>query len=164
MAEKKSEKKIELKDGEVAMTTKEVVELYNLINPAKLTKMSDSKAKFAIIKDNRALKKIADDYETFQKDALEKLKGADFDKWQEKAQKWQGKTAKTPDEQKEVASINDYFAKYQGEANKCLQDESDKVHAIKLEKVSEEEFLKFCDSNEDWNAGQMLTLYDKLVG
>lgn len=157
------EKKLKLKEGEKALKTSEIVQLYQLINPSKLTKMTDSKAKFAIIHDNMAFKAVADKFDAFQKDAMEKLKTDDFDDWQSKAQKWQGKTAKTAEEQKEVGAINKYFEKYQGEITKCLQEESDKVHAVKIETINEEQFEKLCDSN-DWTVEQTMKLYEKIVG
>lgn len=157
-----AENELQLKEGEVAMTTGEIVELYNLLHPSKLTKMTDAKAKFAVVRDTRALKAVADDFDDFQKEALEKLKGADFEEWQERARKWQGRTAKTPDEQREVGGINAYFAKYQSEVSKCLGGESERRHAVRIEKVAEEQFGKFCDSN-DFTVEQVMTMYDRLV-
>lgn len=146
----------------MTFTTKEIVELYGLVNPAKLTKMTDSKAKFAIIRDNRQLKEVADGFEAFRKDALEKLKPEDFDEWSKKAQKWQGKTATTADEQQEVGAINTYFARYNSEVGKCLEDEYSKEHELELEKIDEAQFEQLCDSN-DWTVEQCMTLYDRLV-
>lgn len=142
--------------------TSEAVANYNLINPAKLTKMTDSKAKFAIIKDNRALKKVAEDYDGIRNDTLEKLKGVDFGAWQEKAQKWQGKTATTPEEQQEVGEINNYFYAYQSEVDKCLGGELAKERDIEIEKISDEQFQLFADSN-DWTVEQTGELYGLLV-
>ncbi len=144
------------------MKTSDIVELYGLINPSKLTKITDAKAKFAIIKDNQRLKEVADSFGAFRTDALEKLKGEDFDQWQRKAQEWQGRTAGTPDEQKEVGAINAYFQKYQDDVAKCLADESAKEHDIEIEPVGEEAFTQFCDSN-DWTVEQTTRLYEALV-
>lgn len=156
-------KEIKLKAGEVQMTTQEIVTLYNLINPAKLTKMTDSKAKFAIIKNNKALKTVAENFEAFQKDALEKLKDEKFDEMQQRAQKWQnGKQAETPEERTDITEINTYFSNYQNEVNKCLIEESEKKNAVKLEKITEDQFELFLDGN-DWSVEQTSILYDALV-
>lgn len=144
------------------MKTKDIVALYALINPSRLSKMTDSKAKFAIIRDNRVLKTISDAYTFFQEDAQKKLQPADFADWKQRAMKWQGKTAKIPDEMKEIGEINAYFARYGSEVQKCLAEESDKDHTVDLEKISEDQFRLFIDSN-DWTVDQVTTLYAYLV-
>lgn len=142
--------------------TSDAAAVYNLINPAKLTKMTDSKAKFAIIKACRALKAIAEDFDGIRADTLEKLKGVDFGAWQEKAQKWQGKTAEKPEDQQEVGAINNYFYAYQQEVDKCLAEEATKERDVEITKITDGQFELFADSN-DWTVEQTGQLYALLV-
>ena len=64
----------ENKKSKKEMTTNTVLSVYKLLNDSKLTKMED-KDKFIVIKAVRKLKPIAADFDDFQKDAQEKLKG-----------------------------------------------------------------------------------------
>ena len=70
------------------IATEKVLNVYNLINEAKISKMDDAD-KFKMIKIARALKPVATSFEDFKKDAGEKLKGENHDKMVEKAQQWQ---------------------------------------------------------------------------
>ena len=77
----------------------------------------------------------------------------------EKAQQWQKEGEKTTLTATERAEINQFFADYQIEVDKCLNDEVNKEHELELTKLTAEEFTSLCDGN-DWTAGQMLELMD----
>lgn len=143
------------------MKTKQVVEAYNVLGGAKLTKMED-KDKFTVIKAMRQMKPVATGYEDFVKDAQEKLKDEHFDDMRGKAQKWQeegDKTALTVDERIEV---NAYFAAYNKRVNDCLKEEREKEVELGYGRLDEEAFGKLVASN-DFDVNTILLLGDALA-
>lgn len=143
------------------MKTKQVVEAYNVLGGAKLTKMED-KDKFTVIKAMRQMKPVAIGYEDFVKDAQEKLKDERFDDMRGKAQKWQeegDKTALTVDERIEV---NAYFAAYNKRVNDCLKEEQEKEVELGYGRLDEEAFGKLVASN-DFDVNTILLLGDALA-
>ena len=137
------------------MKTIGVVQVYNLLNSAKLTKMDDSD-KFLVIKIMRVLKPIATNYSDAVKDAQDKLKGSDFEEMQKKAQDFD----KLSNEEK--IALNKYFEKYQNDVEKCLKEEAEKENKLKVEKIKEDAFGKFIASN-DFTIEQIMKLQDILV-
>lgn len=140
------------------MKTVLIIAAYNTLTGSKLTKMS-GEGKIKVVKIIKAMKPIATDYEDFRKDALERLKPEGFDAMAEKAQQWQKEGDKTTLTATERAEINQFFADYQTDVDKCLNDEVNKEHELELTKLTAEEFTSLCDGN-DWTAGQMLELMD----
>lgn len=142
------------------MKTKQVVEVYNVLGSAKLTKMDD-KDKFAVIKAMRQMKPVATGYEDFVKDAQEKLKDERFEEMRVKAQKWQeegGKTTLTMDERIE---LNAYFGVYNNRVDECVKEEQEKEAELGYERLSEEAFGKLISSN-DFDVSTILMLEDAL--
>jgi hypothetical protein len=93
------------------MKTIDIKNAYNLINTAKLTKLS-STDKFKVIKAIRVLKQIAIDFEEFQKDAMERLKGEEHDDIVAKATQWKSEGENTTLTTAERIRVNTYLLKY----------------------------------------------------
>lgn len=140
------------------MKTIMIIAAYNALTGSKLTKMSGD-GKIKVVKIIKAMKPIATDYDDFRKDALERLKPEGYDAMAEKAQQWQKDGENTTLTATERAEINQFFADYQTEVDKCLNDEVNKEHELSFTKLTADEFTALCDGN-DWTAGQMLELMD----
>ena len=140
------------------MKTITIIAAYNALTGSKLTKMG-GEGKIKVVKIIKAMKPVATEYEDFRKDALERLKPEGFDKMAEKAQQWQKEGEDTTLTATERAEINQFFADYQAEVDKCLKEEVEKEHELEFKKLTGEEFTSLCDGN-DWTAGQMLELMD----
>lgn len=143
------------------MKTKQVVEVYNTLNGAKLSKMDD-KDKFLVIKAMRQLKPIATAYEEFAKDAQEKLKDEDFEDIREKARKWQEEGENTSLSLEERRGINTYLNGYNNKVVECLREESEKDNGLAYEKISEDAFGKLVASN-DFDVKAIMSLQDALM-
>lgn len=143
------------------MKTKQVVEVYNTLNGAKLSKMED-KDKFLVIKAMRQLKPISTAYEEFVKDAQEKLKGDDFEDIQKKAQKWQEEGESTSLSLEERREINTYLNGYNNKVVECLKEEVEKDNELNYEKISEDAFGKLVSSN-DFDVKTIMNLQDALM-
>lgn len=143
------------------MKTKQVVEVYNTLNSAKLSKMDD-KDKFLVIKAMRQLKPVFTAYEEFVKDAQEKLKGDDFEDVQTKARKWQEEGENTSLTIEERRNINIYLNDYSNKVNECLKEEVEKDNELTYEKISEEAFGKLIASN-DFDVKTIMNLQDALM-
>lgn len=137
------------------MTTGKIVDLYEVLSGAKLTKMDDAD-KFLVIKALRVLKPIADSFEAYKRDASERLKPEDFDSIVEKAQKWNELT------EEERASINKSLIAYNNSVNKCIADELAAEVEVEYQKLSESAFEKLMASN-DWEASKALLVADETV-
>lgn len=151
----------ENKKSKNEITTDTVKSVYKLLNDSKLTKMED-KDKFIVIKAVRKFKPIAADFDDFQKDAQEKLKGENFEEMQKKAQQWQkdgDKTTLTEDERRE---INKFFNEYYKKLEECLKEETEKKHELEYEKLSEDAFGKFISSN-DFKVDDIIKIQEVMV-
>lgn len=138
------------------IATEKVLNVYNLINEAKISKMDDTD-KFKMIKIARALKPVATSFEDFKKDAGEKLKGENHDKMVEKAQQWQAEGEKTTLTEAERIEINKYFNDYNNKIVECLKEEAAKENELDFEPLGEEAFGKLVASN-DWTLGQITAI------
>lgn len=143
------------------MKTKQVVEVYNTLNGAKLSKMED-KDKFLVIKAMRQLKPISTAYEEFVKDAQEKLKGDNFEDIQKKAQKWQEEGENTSLSLEERREINTYLNGYNNKVVECLKEEVEKDNELNYEKISDDAFGKLVSSN-DFDVKTIMNLQDALM-
>lgn len=147
------------------MKVKDIVEAYNVINSAKLTKMQDAE-KFTLIKAMKALKPVKTQYEDFVKDAQEKLKDEAHEDWVKRAQEWREKHGEskpgdlTAEDVKEVTAINEYFNAYNKKVDECVKEEADKDVRPEYARLSEEAFGKLLASNEDWNVEKAVMLSD----
>ncbi|MDD3124114.1 MAG: hypothetical protein PHC62_11505 [Candidatus Izemoplasmatales bacterium] len=142
------------------MKTLDVINVYKVLNEAKLSKMDDSD-KFKVIKAVRALRAIANDFEELVKDVQEKLKDESFAEMQAKAQKWQDEGEKTSLSIDERKSINQYFSDYSNKVDKCLKEEGEKDNELTFEKLTDEALDKLSSSN-DWNVKTIIQVQDAL--
>ena len=143
------------------MKTKQVVEVYKLLNEAKISKMED-KDKFLVIKAMRQLKPIFTSYEEFVKDAQEKLKGDDFEENQKKAQQWQTEGEKTTLSLEERVHLNTYFSDYTKKVNACIHEEEEKDNELTYERLTEDAFGKLIASN-DFDVKTIMVLQEALI-
>lgn len=150
------------------MKTKQVVEVYDTLNSAKLSKMDD-KDKFLVIKAMRQLKPISVSYEDAIKDAQEKLKDDNFEEMQNRAKEWEEKHGKqslrqnlSVEDVKEFNEINKYFEDYQSKVGGYSEEEGGKDNELTYEKISEEAFGKFIASN-DFDVKTIMNLQDALM-
>lgn len=146
------------------LKTIEVVAAYNLLKTAKINKVSTDADKFAIIKTTRALKKIAEDFESFKTDSIEALKGENHDEMVKLAQKWQKEEADKVEvtlTAEEMQKVNAYFSKYNSDITDCIKEDSKKVHEIEAKEISEESFMQLVGSN-DWNIEQIMSIENVL--
>lgn len=143
------------------MKTRQVVEVYNTLNGAKLSKMDD-KDKFLVIKAMRQLKPVSAAYEEFVKDAQEKLKGEDFGEIQKKAQQWQEEGENTTLSLEERRHINIYLNDYTKKVNECVSEEGEKENDLTYERLSEEAFAKLVASN-DFDVKTIMSLQEALM-
>lgn len=138
--------------------TSTIIAVYNAINVAKLTKLSDTD-KFKVIRMARAMKEVANGFNDFTKEAQEKLKDEQFDGMVEKAQQWQKDGEKTLLTESERIAINRYFADYNRKVEECVKVEAEKEIELEFELLGEDGFLQLAASN-DWTCGQIMELED----
>lgn len=146
------------------LKTMEAVSAYNLLKAAKINKVSVDADKFNIIKTTRALKKVAEDFESFRADSVEALKAENHDDFVAKAQKWQQEEAAKTEVTlsiEERTELNAYFNKYNGDVVKCLEEEAAKENAIEVRTISEDSFRQLISGN-DWTVEQILVLEEVL--
>lgn len=142
------------------MKTSTIIEVYQLLNTAKLTKM-ESKEKFSVIKIMRAMKPVAEEWDSFVKTMDEKLKGDNHEEMLAKAQQWQKEGEKTTLSLDERMAVNEYFAKFNKDRTEMINSEQSKEVNIIFDKLTEEAFERLVDSN-DFNVGQILALQEAI--
>lgn len=142
------------------MKTSTIIEVYQLLNTAKLTKM-ESKEKFQVIKIMRAMKPVAEEWDSFVKTMDEKLKGENHEEMLAKAQQWQKEGEKTTLSLDERMAVNEYFGKLDKERRELIASEQSKEVNILFDKLTEEAFERLVDSN-DFNVGQILALQEAI--
>ena len=112
------------------MKLREIVICYKTLGEAKVTKLSDADV-VKIVKARKAMRPIADDFEAFLKDCQEKFKPEDWDKVQEKVQKWSELS------EEEKLACNKVIIAYQKKLDEALVEEQDKDGELTLEKLDE---------------------------
>lgn len=142
------------------MKTSTIIEVYQLLNTAKLTKM-ESKEKFSVIKIMRAMKPVAEEWDSFVKTMDEKLKGENHEEMLSKAQQWQKEGEKTTLSLDERMAVNEYFAKFNKDRTEMITSEQSKEVNILFDKLTEEAFERLVDSN-DFNVGQIVALQEAI--
>lgn len=142
------------------MKTSTIIEVYQLLNSAKLTKM-ESKEKFQVIKIMRAMKPVAEEWDSFVKTMDEKLKGENHEEMLAKAQQWQKEGEKTTLSLDERMAVNEYFGKLDRERRQLVASEQSKEVNILFDKLTEEAFEHLVDSN-DFVVGQILALQEAI--
>jgi hypothetical protein len=131
------------------MKTNSIVTVFNLLNSAKINKVSDS-GKIKVVKAVRQMKSIATNFDELLNDARERLKGEEHDEMAEKASRWQmeGDSVDLTDEEK--IAINAYFMEYGNRIDECIKEEAEKEHTLSFTRLTEEEFEGLISSN-DWD-------------
>ena len=143
------------------MKTSTIIEVYQLLNNAKLTKM-EAKEKFQVIKIMRAMKPVAEEWDSFIKTMDEKLKDDNHEEMLAKAQRWQKEGEKTTLSLDERMEVNEYFGKLERERRELIAPEQSKEVDVSFDKLTEEAFEHLIDSN-DFVVYQIMSLQD-LVG
>ena len=142
------------------MKTSTIIEVYQLLNNAKLTKM-ESKEKFEVIRIMRAMKPVAEEWDSFVKTMDEKLKGEHHEEMLAKAQQWQKEGEKTTLSLDERMAVNEYFGKLDRERRQLVASEQSKEVNMLFDKLTEEAFEHLVDSN-DFVVGQILALQEAI--
>lgn len=136
--------------------TSEIVSVYKTLSESKLTKLETSdKAK--VLKAMRAMKPIADEWESFIKTVDEKIQKENHQEIMEKVAQWQKEGENTTLSEGERIEINKYLIEYQREKDTCINDELEKKVNLEFAKISESAFEKLVDSN-DWEVKKMMEI------
>lgn len=141
--------------------TKTIVNLYEVLKSAKLTKMEDAD-KYAVIKVLRKLRPAAEKFEADKKDASERLKTDELDDAIAKYQQWQSEGEKCAFTDEEKRTIVKVINEYDSKVRECIAEELDVDVEVELPKLSEAAFEKLLASN-DWNAEVAMLVADELV-
>lgn len=142
------------------MKTSTIIEIYSVLREAKLTKM-ESKEKFQVIRIMRAMKPVAEEWDSFVKTMDEKLRGENHEDMLAKAQQWQKEGEKTTLSLEERMAVNEYFGKLDRERRELIASEQSKEVNILFDKLTEEAFEHLVDSN-DFVVGQILALQEAI--
>lgn len=145
--------------------TSEVINIYSIIKTAKVSKVAEDAEKYNIIKAIRPLKKIAEEFEAWQKDAVETLKADNHDDMVAKALKWQAEEKEGKEislTEAERIELNNYFYKFNNDAKKCMEDELNKENELDVATISEKSFEQLISSN-DWSVEQIMTIEGYLL-
>lgn len=137
------------------MKTSTIIAAYNALSSSKLTKMNGA-GKIKVVKNVMAMKPIQTSYMDFVQETVKRLKPEWMDS--EKEAEW-GKNGmnSTILNSTEKAEAKQYMA----DADECLKEEFNKEHELELNKLTDEEFEQFAESN-DFTTGQMIELMDIL--
>lgn len=133
----------------------QIISAYNLLNNSRLTKMN-GEGKFKVIKNIINFKSVAQDYEDLAKETTTRLKP----EWlsEDKAQEWSrnGENSEKLTKDEKIAIVQ-----YLNEANKYLEEELNKECELDTNKLTDEEFTQFMDSN-DFTIGEFTILSEIL--
>lgn len=141
--------------------TKTIVNLYEVLKSAKLTKMEDAD-KYAVIKVLRKLRPAAEKFDADKKDASERLKTDELDDAIAKYQQWQSEGEKCAFTDEEKRTIVKVINEYDSKVRECIAEELDVDVEVEMPKLSEAAFEKLLASN-DWNAEVAMLVADELV-
>lgn len=144
------------------MKTSTIIEVYKALKEAKLTKM-ESKEKFAVIKIMRSIKPIAEEWDAFMATVDEKLKGENHEAIVAMIQQWQKEGDNTTLTMEERKEVNEYIAKFNAERNELINAELAKEVEVSFERISEETFERFIDSN-DMDVNVLTILSESICG
>lgn len=142
------------------MKAERIAMLCGLLKQSRTTKMEDQ-GRLKVLRIIKALRPAATEYEADVKEAREKMKDEDFDRMTAKAEKWQAEGGKALTEEEKMA-VNAYFARYNKRVADAVAVISGKSKEVKLDKLSQEEFLRLINSN-DYTGEQMELLDDTVV-
>lgn len=141
-----------------------IINVYQVLNDASLGKMEVTD-RFAFIKALRPIKQIYTEFNDFREDAVSRLKPENYEKIVENVQKF---NQMSQEEREDALKDKEFAASLQanGEFNlnveMCFRDELAKDIELEFAPLSEEAFGKLMESNQQWNAGQIIELQDLL--
>ena len=143
--------------------TEKVLQVYNVVNTAKYTKMNDDD-KVKVWKIVRILKPIATKFDEDAKDAAEKLRPSeDFTERLQKAQQFEKAKKEGKDydgmASAEYAQFIDEFKEYNDLVNKAVKEFADTIVELEFNPISEDAFGKLMSSNE-WTMEQVMLVGD----
>lgn len=144
------------------MKTSTIIEVYKALKEAKLTKM-ESKEKFAVIRIMRAVKPVAEEWDAFLSTVDEKLRGEGHEEMVAKIQQWQKEGEQTTLTEEERREVNAYIMRYNKEREELLHAELAKEVEVSFERISEEAFERFIDSN-DMDVNVLTILSESICG
>lgn len=128
------------------ITVKQVVECYNALGEAKVTKLEESEV-IKVVKARKTMRPIADDYEALLNDCQEKFKPENWDKIQGDLHKLQQEGEETILTLKERVEVNKAVFEYQQKINSAMKTELEKEVEIDVEKLKEESATKLLVEN-----------------
>lgn len=137
------------------MRTSLIIAAYNALSGSKLTKLSGA-SKIKIVKNVLAMKPIHTAYIDKAQEAVKRLKPEWMDG--EKEAEWNKNSIYS----ETLTSAEKAEARqYNAELDACLKEEFEKEQEVKIEKLTDEEFEQFADSN-DYTTGQLIELMNVL--
>lgn len=119
---------------------------YKALGEAKVTKL-DEKDVVKIVKNRRAMRQYAEDYEAFLKDAQDKFKPENWDDVQKKLQQWQNEGNKTTLSDEDKITVNKALNEYQKKIESAIKEEGEKEIELNLETLSEDSSTKILVEN-----------------
>ena len=123
------------------MKLKELVDIYKTLGDATVTALEESEI-LKIVEIRKAIRPYAEAHNAFLTDLAEKLKPANFEDMQKRAQEWNSLT------ESEKIELNVQFKDYENKIIIAAQDELNKEIDITLEKLSKDSSIKLLKNNE----------------
>lgn len=141
-----------------------IINVYPMLNDASLGKM-EVVDRFVFIKALRPLKKIYTEYSDFREDAVNRLKPENYEKIVENVQRFnqmgqEEREAALKD--KEITDALQANGEFNLNIEMCFRDELAREIELEIAPLSEDAFGKLMESNQQWNAGQIIELQDLL--
>lgn len=142
-------------------TTRQCLNIYNVLSSAKMTKMEDSD-KYLLIKILRNFKSVCDAYNDYEIDTRRRLKPDNWDEIYEKAQQWKTEGTETTLTEEEKLMVNTCAMTYENSVNSCIEAELSIVNEFDFNKLSESAFEKLIASN-NWDVNTCILIHDEFV-
>lgn len=130
------------------VTVKQIVSAYKTLGDAKVSKLEESEV-IKVVKARKAMRTIAEDYESFLKDVQEKFKPENWDEIQTKIQQWQKEGEDTTLSESERIAINKAVLDYTNKINAAVKEELDREVEINIDTLKEDSSTKLLVEN-DW--------------
>lgn len=137
-------------------TIKKIVDAYNALGEAKVAKLEEGEV-VKILKDRKAMRKYADEYDAFLKDVQEKFKPEDWDQVQADAQKWQKEGERSTLTEDQRQHINQTMIDYGKKVNLAVKEELEREVEVDFEKLKPETETKLLIGN-DWKTKDLEAL------
>ncbi len=145
------EKKEKTPKGKVTIKAIDAINAYKIANNSKLTKMESSE-RYALILAIRELKKVKEEYDGVQKDALEKLKPEGMDEI----------LGKISREERLTLDEAIAYSKFDKEIGDIMTPAGEKMVELTFEPLGKEAMEHLVESN-DFVTGQIILLEDVLA-